>query len=558
MNNSKELQRNIELQQKDLKDLVSHLHSIDRILTAANIATVMVYFAFLMSLYIVSIWGLGLMEDFSNSVFALSFFTVLAALLSVVLAAVKHIGYKHASWFKVHWLAIALFIGFGVLADWFTTSDTQDTKARIISENSAEHKSILGDKVQSNQMIVPPLHKEVAAAKMKYNQCVERLRAGKEPHCRGSYATYTSLKESQALALDAFTSTSTEQRTIDNERLDKLKHDAHNPLIIALSSAANIEIAKAISMLMLIIAIVFEALHFTLSFFRRNTVQAISGHKQTLAKKEGEYLKTSEQERRERMVKTEAAAPATDDNAAFAERMKQRKAEFSQPINEPNATPAIASVEEEKPAKKEFLGFVPGRPKNPETAQKANTEARLTSTQNATRTPQSNQRRGTNEALYSADLERPELLTEPLTQKGSNPRSNAVGSDLPVKGSDTENNGTKGSSESHTIDSVPTAEELLSNPSNFALLKRYVSNPKFDQAFVAIATAQTKCSQKQAMKNHKVGGDMAYWLMIILEAWEIASAPAANKTRTLLTTLSQADAEAELADVKSEILNKES
>jgi hypothetical protein len=108
------------------------------------------------------------------------------------------------------------------------------------------------------------------------------------------------------------------------------------------------------------------------------------------------------------------------------------------------------------------------------------------------------------------------------------------------------------------FDIVETASEKLANPNNFALLKRYVSNPKFDDAFVSVATAQTKCSQSQAMKAHKIGGDFAGWLMVIMEAWEIVTAPnSTNKARKLIQQLSISEANEALEDVKLIILNKE-
>ncbi len=101
-----------------------------------------------------------------------------------------------------------------------------------------------------------------------------------------------------------------------------------------------------------------------------------------------------------------------------------------------------------------------------------------------------------------------------------------------------------------------SADEKLADPSNFALLQKYISHPRFDEVFVAVATGTTKCSQKQMMKHHSIGGDMPSWVMVILEAWDIVTEPNANKgnIRELKTALSEAEAQSILNQVKAEIL----
>ena len=561
--------RQVEGLQKKLKDMVAHQRRIDNCLTLSNIATFMIYFAFLMSLYISSLWGLGIaFNDFSGSIAALCFFTAFALLLSFVLASVKHIGYMHASWFKLSPFALIMFISFGLAADWFTTSDTQDTKARMIAESSAEHKSILDGNGTPTAMITPPLTAEIAAAKQVYNRCVMRMQEGKEKHCRGDYGKMTSLQESQKLALESFQQNSLAKQQTDNSRLDKLKHDAHNPLIVALSSSAGIEIAQAIAVLTFWVALAFEVLHYLLSVFRRQTADALDALKESLGRTEGDYLDMSDKDRRDRHsgnYGTQKTTDTPDESEAFLLRQSERENKAKQQRESVELSPAVAKKCRSAPAveEKQGFGFMPSqKPKaTPESSYQPKISARLPQQQHADGTGNQNPNLGTHEHHFELPLDRSGEDSEGSSKNRSEPHSNGLEgysdsnhSSVLAERSDTSND----NQNDFDFDIVETASEKLANPNNFALLKRYVSNPKFDDAFVSVATAQTKCSQSQAMKAHKIGGDFAGWLMVIMEAWEIVTAPnSTNKARKLIQQLSIDEANEALEDVKLIILNKE-
>ena len=121
------------------------------------------------------------------------------------------------------------------------------------------------------------------------------------------------------------------------------------------------------------------------------------------------------------------------------------------------------------------------------------------------------------------------------------PRPDA-GSDAFTKGSDTRPN-------------PQTAAEKLNDPSNFALLHKYVTHPKFTEVFLGVVTAKINCSQKQIMKSYGIGGDMPYWVMVILEAFELVSEPnSTNSTRHLLKPLIVTEAQQELQQIQQAIL----
>ncbi len=62
-----------------------------------------------------------------------------------------------------------------------------------------------------------------------------------------------------------------------------------------------------------------------------------------------------------------------------------------------------------------------------------------------------------------------------------------------------------------------------------------MQHEKFAPAFLDIATGQIGCSQNQCKKAHQIGGEMTYWLMIILGAWGVVAEPNTNNRRALIT-----------------------
>ncbi|WGZ92177.1 MAG: hypothetical protein QJT80_06760 [Candidatus Thiocaldithrix dubininis] len=134
-----------------------------------------------------------------------------------------------------------------------------------------------------------------------------------------------------------------------------------------------------------------------------------------------------------------------------------------------------------------------------------------------------------------------QLDPELMVVNRPSPRPDA-GSDAFTKGSDTRPD-------------AQTAVDKLNDPNNFSLLHKYVTHPKFADVFLGVVTAKINCSQKQIMKSYGIGGDMPYWVMVILEAFELVSEPShTNSTRHLLKPLSVKEAQQELQQIQQAIL----
>ena len=210
---------------------------------------------------------------------------------------------------------------------------------------------------------------------------------------------------------------------------------------------------------------------------------------------------------------------------------------------------AVANIE--KPAELEPMpaqaktsqpfGFAP----TPKSVDEKQTEARLPAQKKQGGTGNSNPVLGKNEAHYDLPLDR----SGRPTPTHPDPHSDAVVNHPEPSVLKPSLSGFEAPQQ--------TAADKIADPANFGLLEKFVNNETFEKVFIDIATGTIGCSQNQAKKYHKIGGDNTYWLMIILEAWEIASPPSGNNTRTLLTKLSPEDAAKKWASVKQMILNKE-
>lgn len=524
-------QKQRELLEQQLQDHRANDLRASKLLWLAMLITFLLYLAFNLHLYLGDplTWSAYFTELTATVGFL--FMLGLVVLMAAFLSWVKHHAYLHFGFYGSVGLVVVTVIGFALFAEFFSSSASQDAKSNAMLERSSAYKSTL--QAPTAAPIDSSLALQLASAQQKLAQCQARLASGKEKHCNGDAAKVQALENAQSTALTAQVQIAANTTKLNHDRQDKLKADSYNPVIVFMAQllAGNGDyidyIKAAVVIIMLIVAVSFEILHHFLSRSKERSYAAIKHLELELAK-----LTDSS---------TTLPQPSPKQPMGFTQNPRSNAVLSPDP---PVPEPRFKYQDDEKA--KFPMGFaIPSPTKS--------TDARLGTAEHQLSIPQISSFAS---ELTKAGIPFPHdpVLNRTadldsinrIIGKAQNPRLNAVRTaEPPVLNTMTA-----------TVPERQTAEEKLSNPSNFALLQKYVKHERFDEAFIGIATGNTKCSQKQAMKAHSIGGDMAGWLMIILDAWGIITEPNPNmgNTRTLIQVLTLEQAQAELNDVKSEIL----
>jgi hypothetical protein len=290
MYNELEIRKQIQQQQIKLDDLIKHLKYINRLLEVSKWLTFGLYLAFAISIYLADIMHLRtFIESATGSTIGFSFYLVVCFMLAYVLAGIKHAAYSHMALFGRVVLIVAIVVSMGLMAEVFQSSGNQDMKARTIAENSAEFKALVN--TQNPATVTDPgLSVLIAQAQQKLARCEEKLKAGKEPHCKGDQSKLDSLLNSQQQQQQTQIDIATAKTEAAFQRMDKLKTDSYNPTIRALAETLGITLSSGIVLIMLFISMQFEALHFWLSEMKARTIAAIDGMTGKINRLEVDYF----------------------------------------------------------------------------------------------------------------------------------------------------------------------------------------------------------------------------------------------------------------------------
>lgn len=302
MSNSQTLitERKLAGLQQDLGDKQKHLKQLDGLLRWSFVLTFLLYFAFALSLYVGDIFNIkSIIQSFVGGAYSLVFFSVIAALLAYVLAATKHVAYKHFSMFKTVKIIVLLMVFTGILAEVFNSGGVQDSKARSIASGNQEYQTLINEGSSGSISLDESLTSRIAYAQKVLARCEVKLAAGKEKHCDGDRANLSALLASQKTLIDAQSAASKANQNERYARLDEIKDDGYNPIIKTLSKLLNIEIAQAVSLLMLLFAVLFEAMHYYLSVMREDVLFSIEGINAAIERLEIELLSAEDYQQRQ-------------------------------------------------------------------------------------------------------------------------------------------------------------------------------------------------------------------------------------------------------------------
>ena len=265
-----------------LSDLDNRITGVDSIMKLAAVLTFSLYAIFNLNLHLGN--PSGWVEYFTDisSIGGFIFWFLISIGLALFLARVKHAAYLHFGLFARIKLIVAVVITSALLAEFFTSSANQDAKSRITVLTDQAYQSTLSDGSKPVVFGNRLLTSDIATARRKLAQCQERLKVGREPHCKGSQATLNSFLESERKIMSAQKQVGTETLKLNHSRQDKLKADSYNAVFVATSKAIAAavngsyvdHIKTAVVLITLFMAVCFEILHHWLSGMRGQLVSA--------------------------------------------------------------------------------------------------------------------------------------------------------------------------------------------------------------------------------------------------------------------------------------------
>lgn len=528
----------LDIMQRQLDQHRTHEERGLLLLKLGFLLTFLLYLLFNQHLYLGDALSWSAYFKDAASIFGFVFTVAIVVLMALFLSWVKHHAYLHFGFFGSVATVVCTVIGFALFAEFFSSSANQDVKASVLLERNSAYQHTLTNEGNIPSMANTGLIVSIANAEQKLARCEENLKLGKEKHCNGDRAKVAALRGSEQSANQAQAQANIERDKLKYERQDELKAQSYNPVILTLARFLAGEtgdykdsLKTAVVLITLFVAVCFEILHHFLSKTHGASVRAIEDLELAIAK----YSDQSDPTATPFDTAITPLKPLGSDKPVIG---------FGLPQTATSAAPVLFKYQSATPEpskKQNFVGFIntdqttskqpsPARAELPAESQPIIKQPanKIGSQEHQFTLPDFANFKARRDVFASPTLSESEqtALPVPNTQK---PHSDAGsdGSKLPE----------------------PDSNE-------FALLRDAVLHPRFDAAFLDIATGAIGCSQRAAMRAHKIGGELSKWLMFILESWEIITEPNPNKqnTRELITILSLDEAKAKLASVKTNIL----
>lgn len=309
--NALQLQLN-NLYSKALPKLAKHLQKIDDALKSAKVLTLLLYFAFAISLWLGDVMHLNtLITSFLGSFIGFLFYLVICALLAYVLAQIKHLAYVHMSYFGSVSTIVLLCATMGITAEWYTSSGNQSAKARNVYESSPEYQNLIKrDPLESLAKIttssplvinIPSpqiadtgrIEAELAKYRSYVEGCVKTCAANRakvaaleaelsaaqqrNANAQSNYAASqqnAALAQQQAITAQQAMVSSLADKSLaaHDKRINDVKNESYNPIIRFVSDLFGVTIPTAVVIVMLFIAVNFEAMHYWLSKMRAEVI----------------------------------------------------------------------------------------------------------------------------------------------------------------------------------------------------------------------------------------------------------------------------------------------
>ncbi len=279
--------------QADIAEVVKEIKITEWAYRLAFVATFVVYFVFVWMMYVSDLWGFtSWLVDNLSEIAALVIYTVLAITLPLSMAMIKEIGYKHFAKYRNNWAVVVLIVGILAFAGVVYESISSSSQQQHISTSAAE-KSKTFDVItntQPNTIQAGSMALLIAEAQKKYNQCEERLKDGREPHCKGDKGKLQGLLDAEARAMDSAERASVAAIETKTKALQELKEDAYKPAFKAIRDSFGVTISTGVMLVTTFISVIFEISHLLLILFLSQKLRRKDWLTQSIINLEAAYL----------------------------------------------------------------------------------------------------------------------------------------------------------------------------------------------------------------------------------------------------------------------------
>lgn len=286
----------IRLLQTEIAEVTREIRVTDWAYKLAFVATFTVYFVFVWMMYVSDLWGFTswLVENLSE-VAALVIYSILAITLPLSMALIKEIGYKHFAKYPNPLYQVVLIVGIlafaGIVYESISSSSQQQHIATSAAEKSKTFAAITHTRTDtSTPATLAPL---IAEAQKQLARCQEKLRTGREPHCKGDQAKLDGYLAAEQRSLQSAERASVAAIAAKTQAMQELKEDSYKPAFKAIRDSFDVSISTGVMLVTLFISIIFEISHLLLILFLSQKLKRREGLQHALIRQESDYMNST-------------------------------------------------------------------------------------------------------------------------------------------------------------------------------------------------------------------------------------------------------------------------
>jgi hypothetical protein len=288
--------RKIKLLQDELAEVNTEIRVTEWAYKLAFVATFTVYFVFVWMMYVSDLWGFtSWLADNLSEVAALVIYSVLALTLPLSMALIKEIGYKHFAKYPNPKIIVVLIVGIlafaGIVYESISSSSQQQHIATGAAEKSKTFDAITttGTGTAAGATLAPL----IAEAEKQLARCKEKLKAGREPHCKGDQAKLDGYLAAEQRSLQSAERASVAAIEAKANAVQELKEDAYKPAFKAIRDSFGVSISTGVMLVTFFISLIFEISHLLLILFLSQKLKRREGLQHALIRQESDYMQST-------------------------------------------------------------------------------------------------------------------------------------------------------------------------------------------------------------------------------------------------------------------------
>ncbi len=282
--------------QNDLAEVLKEIWVTEWAYRLAFVATFVVYFVFVWMMYVSDLWGFtSWLVDNLSEIAALIIYTVLAVTLPLSMAMIKEIGYKHFAKYRNNWAVVGLIVFIlafaGVVYESISSSSQQQHISTSAAEKSKTFEVITNTKTGTIQ--TGSMASLIAEAQKQLARCEEKLKDGREPHCKGDAAKLQGYLDAEQRAMDSAERASVAAIEVKTKALQELKEDSYKPAFKAIRDSFGVTISTGVMLVTTFISVIFEISHLLLILFLSQKLRRKDWLTQSIINMEAAYLNST-------------------------------------------------------------------------------------------------------------------------------------------------------------------------------------------------------------------------------------------------------------------------